>query len=298
MASPYKTSFPTTPLNGILTVAGGSHLSTSTPNTFKANQGSNNTITLTTDATSANTVGTIVARDSSGNFSAGAITSTSLTTSSVAAASSSATNLTLNQTGDVSIGRDLSVPGTSTLTGVVSTGGVTNLYNSQYIFSSNLTMGGQIIPSSGTLAIQGNLTATSLTINSITPSTANTYLAGVFPAAGKIGNQLTGTNNTTSIPVGANNIALYTMANVPAGVYIISANTFVNTSPGLQFRIMRGAVEVAGFYSEIGNITAALTAIDTNTTTSTYQLQVFNNGAACTLAINNRFSFFEFVRIA
>ena len=163
---------------------------------------------------------------------------------------------------------------------------------------STALVGGNSVNQASTNPITYNPSTGALTVKSVTPSTANTYSAGTFPAAGQIGYQLTGTNNATSIPVGANNIALYTMANVPAGVYIISANTYVNTSPGLEFRIMRGAVEVATWYSIVGNITAALTAIDTNTTTSTYQLQVYNNGAACTLATNVRHSFFEFVRIA
>lgn len=59
--------------NGTLTLAvSGTGLSGSS--SFTANQSGNATFTVTSNATSANTVSTIVARDSSGNFSAGTIT--------------------------------------------------------------------------------------------------------------------------------------------------------------------------------------------------------------------------------
>jgi hypothetical protein len=59
--------------NGTLTLnVSGTGLSGS--QTFTANQSSNATFTVTSNATSANTVSTIVARDASGNFSAGTIT--------------------------------------------------------------------------------------------------------------------------------------------------------------------------------------------------------------------------------
>jgi hypothetical protein len=63
----------TAPNNGTLTLAvAGTGLSGSA--SFMADQASNATFTVTSDATSANTVGTVVARDGSGNFSAGTIT--------------------------------------------------------------------------------------------------------------------------------------------------------------------------------------------------------------------------------
>jgi hypothetical protein len=63
----------TAPNNGTLTLAvAGTGLSGSA--SFTADQASNATFTVTSDATSANTVGTVVARDGSGNFSAGTIT--------------------------------------------------------------------------------------------------------------------------------------------------------------------------------------------------------------------------------
>jgi hypothetical protein len=64
--------------DGTLTVnTSGTGLSGS--GTFTANQTTGSTITIASNATSANATGTIVARDGSGNFAAGVITATSLT---------------------------------------------------------------------------------------------------------------------------------------------------------------------------------------------------------------------------
>lgn len=61
------------PNNGTLTMAtSGTGLSGSA--TFTADQSGNSTFTVTSNATNANTAGAIVARDGSGNFSAGTIT--------------------------------------------------------------------------------------------------------------------------------------------------------------------------------------------------------------------------------
>ena len=66
---------PTTVNNGTLTMnVSGTGLSGS--QTFTANQSAAATFTVTSNATSANTASTIVARDASGNFSAGTITAT------------------------------------------------------------------------------------------------------------------------------------------------------------------------------------------------------------------------------
>jgi hypothetical protein len=66
-----QTDAGTYPVGTTLIFAGGTHF------TFTGNSGTDTT-TLTSDATNANTVSTIVARDSSGNFSAGSITASLL----------------------------------------------------------------------------------------------------------------------------------------------------------------------------------------------------------------------------
>jgi len=82
-----------TPNNGTLTLAvAGTGLSGS--QTFTANQASNVTFTVTSNATNANTASTIVARDASGNFSAGTITATLSGNASTATSATSATSAT------------------------------------------------------------------------------------------------------------------------------------------------------------------------------------------------------------
>lgn len=66
VASSFPTDGPTaTPSGGSLSILGTNHISTN---------GLGSTVTVTSDATSANTINTLVARDGSGNFTAGTIT--------------------------------------------------------------------------------------------------------------------------------------------------------------------------------------------------------------------------------
>ena len=79
--------------NGALSLAvSGTGLSGSA--SFTANQSGNSTFTVTSNATNANTAGAIVARDGSGNFSAGTITATLSGNASTATSATSAGNLT------------------------------------------------------------------------------------------------------------------------------------------------------------------------------------------------------------
>lgn len=79
--------------NGTLTMAvSGTGLSGSA--SFTANQSSASTFTVTSNATNANTASTIVARDASGNFSAGTITATLSGNASTATSATSASNAT------------------------------------------------------------------------------------------------------------------------------------------------------------------------------------------------------------
>jgi hypothetical protein len=94
----------TPPNNGTLTLAvAGTGLSGSA--SFTADQSSGSTFTVTSDATSANTVGAIVARDGSGNFTAGTITAalsgnaTTATTATTANALNTGNNYRMNSLG-------------------------------------------------------------------------------------------------------------------------------------------------------------------------------------------------------
>jgi hypothetical protein len=87
--------------NGTLTLAvSGTGLSGSA--SFTANQSGNSTFTVTSNATNANTASTIVARDASGNFSAGTITAAlSGNASTATTATTLATARTIALSGDV-----------------------------------------------------------------------------------------------------------------------------------------------------------------------------------------------------
>jgi len=79
--------------NGTLTMAvSGTGLSGSA--TFTANQAGASTFTVTSNATNANTASAIVARDASGNFSAGTITATLSGNASTATSATNASNVT------------------------------------------------------------------------------------------------------------------------------------------------------------------------------------------------------------
>jgi len=79
--------------NGTLTLAvSGTGLSGSA--TFTANQSGNSTFIVTSNATNANTASAIVARDASGNFSAGTITATLSGNASTATSATTATTAT------------------------------------------------------------------------------------------------------------------------------------------------------------------------------------------------------------
>lgn len=62
---------------GTLTISSGSGISLSSNPTFDANQNANKTITISTNATAANTSNTLVSRDSSGGISIGALSAAS-----------------------------------------------------------------------------------------------------------------------------------------------------------------------------------------------------------------------------
>jgi hypothetical protein len=115
----------TPPNNGTLTLTvAGTGLSGSA--SFTADQASNATFTVTSNATSANTVGAIVARDGSGNFTAGTITAalsgnaTTATTASTANALNTGNNYRVNSLG---VGTDASgTAGEIRATGTVTSG--------------------------------------------------------------------------------------------------------------------------------------------------------------------------------
>jgi hypothetical protein len=128
--------------NGTLTMAvSGTGLSGS--QTFTANQAGNATFTVTSNATNANTGSTIVARDASGNFSAGTITATlsgnaSTATSATTATTATTANATATgnsfQMGSLGVGTAASGTGGE----IRATNNVTAYYSSDIKFKENV----------------------------------------------------------------------------------------------------------------------------------------------------------------
>jgi len=108
--------------NGTLTLnVSGTGLSGSA--SFTANQSGNTTFTVTSNATSANTASAIVARDASGNFSAGTITAT-LSGNASTTSQTNFTSLTVNSNTVLHAGNYNSYSPTLTGTGASGTWGI------------------------------------------------------------------------------------------------------------------------------------------------------------------------------
>jgi hypothetical protein len=147
------------PGDGTLTLAvSGTGLSGSA--SFTANQSSGSTFTVTSNATSANTVSTLVARDASGNFSAGTIT---------AALSGNATTATALQTartiGGVSFdgSANINLPGVNTAGNQNTTGSAATLTTARTIaISGDVTGSATSFNGGANITISANITAGSI----------------------------------------------------------------------------------------------------------------------------------------
>ena len=167
------------PNDGILTLAvSGTGLSGSA--SFTANDSDNVTFTVASNATDANTAGAIVARDGSGNFSAGTITAT---LSGSATSATTATNAT-----NVSTTDDTTTNATYYPTFVTAS----SSNNPIKVSSSKLTYN----PSTGTLAattfsgaLSGNATTATTATTANAVNNANNYQMNALGV---------GTSNTTS----------------------------------------------------------------------------------------------------
>ena len=146
--------------NGTLTMnVSGTGLSGS--QTFTANQSSAATFTVTSNATNANTASTIVARDASGNFSAGTITAT-LSGNATTASNGGVTSAT------AVAGTGISVTGITTTGAATHT--ITNTGVTSIVAGSNITISG----ATGAVTINATAgTATAVTLPSTNPFVQN-----------------------------------------------------------------------------------------------------------------------------
>jgi hypothetical protein len=176
----------TAPNNGTLTLTvAGTGLSGGT--TFTADQASNATFTVTSNATSANTVGAIVARDGSGNFAAGTITAA--LSGNATTATTLATARTIN---GVSFNGSANITVTANTTNALTLG--TGLTGTSFNGSAAVTATVSYGTTAGT-ACQGNdsrlsdarqATNTNTQLASLGVGTAASGTAGEIRATGSI----------------------------------------------------------------------------------------------------------------
>jgi hypothetical protein len=254
--------------NGTLSLAvSGTGLSGSA--TFTANQSGNSTFTVASNATNLNTVSTIVARDSSGNFTAGTVT---------AALSGNATTATTLQTarniGGVSFNgsADINLPGVNTAgnqntsgtaANVTGTVAIANGGTGQTTAAAAITAltgtqtSGQYLRSNGTAAALSAIQAADVpTLNQNTTGTAANVTGTVAVANGGTGATTTGVARTNlgATTLGAN---LFTIANVAAIAFPrFNADNTVSSLDAAAFRTAIGA----GTSSTTGTVTSVATS--------------------------------------
>jgi len=181
--------------NGTLTMnVSGTGLSGS--QTFTANQSTNATFTVTSNATNANTASTIVARDASGNFSAGTITAA---LSGNATTATTATNLAGGSAGTVP-------------------------YQSAAGTTVQLAAGasGQVLRSNGAAApswVNGTISGISLgsNLNTLTMNVSGTGLSGSTTYNGSAAATFTVTSNATNANTASTIVARDASGNFSAG---------------------------------------------------------------------------------
>jgi hypothetical protein len=252
---------------GVLSTVAGTHI------TVSAGTGN---VTIGTDATSANTVSTIVARDSSGNFSAGTITAN--ITGNVSGNAGTVTNgVYTTDTGTVtntmlagSIANSKLANSSVTVTagtglsggGAVSLGGSVTLTNAGV---TSIVAGTGISISGSTGAVTITNTGTTQTVSTWTPTLTFATTQGTQTYTTRVGNYVktgqmvyaTFDIVISSLGTGAGNFSL-TMTGLPtpmtttgaAGDLVITTQTIAATNPGMIFmagEVTGGATSVAVF---------------------------------------------------
>jgi len=265
------------PNNGTLTMGvSGTGLSGSA--SFTADQAGGSTFTVTSNATNANTANTIVARDGSGNFSAGTITAAlsgnATTSSSTTGNAATATALQNARTiGGVSFNgtANINLPG-------VNTAGNQNTTGSAATLTTARTIGGVSFNGSANINLPGvNQAGTQNTSGNAATATKLTTASGSAPsfaARAWVNFNGTGAGATRTIRASGN---VSSVIDNGTGSYTVNFST---SMPDSNYSVAAscGLSTFAGF-SRIGNaggvFTTSAVQVDTVNTEGTIQDMVF-----------------------
>jgi hypothetical protein len=304
-----------------ITVTAGTYLTGST--TFTLNQAGAQTITLATNGTSANTVSTLVARDGTGNFSAGTITASLTGTASIATAVTTVptnaptsanyypTFVTLGTAANQNVLTDTSLtynPNTNTLT--VGTLAYTSLSPAITVNDPTITVtAGTYLSGSTSFTLnQAGAQTITLATNATSANTASTLVArdasGNF-SAGTITASLTGTasqaTNSTNVGVtiDTTTITCYmAFVNNTTGNTNIRVNTNLVYQPTTNILVNTGSIAVFGAQGQFISYDRSsgdgyITWADNdeynfyNIATSATQLRIRSNGCIQSIATAN-----------
>jgi hypothetical protein len=192
--------------------------------TFNANSAGNQTITISSNATSANTANTLVARDGSGNFSAGTITAQ--LTGNASTATKWATARTVSLNGDVTSTSGGLFDGTSDfgITTALSASGV-----AAGTYGSNTQIPQLVIDSKGRVTAASTFSI-SVGEGVLTVNTSGTGLSGsgTFNANSSSNQTVTISSNATSANTGGAIVARDGSGNFSAGTITATKVTGLN----------------------------------------------------------------------
>jgi hypothetical protein len=291
------------PNNGTLTLAvSGTGLSGSA--SFTANQSGNSTFTVTSNATSANTVSTIVARDVSGNFNAGIITATLSGTATTATNLANAANIT---TGTINSARlsgtyTIDINGNSTTSGYATTAGIASaLTESASVNTTGIITASSFVKSGGTssqflkadgsvdsstyltsytetdtldtVTNRGNTTTNGISVGVLTATSGN--FSGIITSSGAVISGVVTTNGfnaTTGNDYKINGTSVLNATTLGSGV-VNSSLTSVGTLGQLN---VSGVVTAVTFNGQINAGVGTITTL--SGTTATYTTGNFTTG--------------------
>ena len=233
--------------------------------TFTANQSGSSTFTVTSNATDANTVSTIVARDASGNFSAGTITANLTGTATTATNLSNAANIT---TGTINSARlsgsyNIDINGNAATAGYAIIAGISTYATSSGISTYATSSGiATYAPNAGiaTYATSSGIStyadnagiATYATSSGIATYSTNAGIATYADNAGIATNVIGGIASVTQLSVsGFSTVGVLTATNIGIGTTNPTVSLWVGGSGYFV-----GVVTSSGFYTN-GSISGA-----------------------------------------